>query len=71
MNTARRSVVRSRLPQVEPAMLTVTAGGGVAGFVLRRFDGYEAFDRGGRTLGKFKDQQSAIGAIRRRNGRAS
>jgi hypothetical protein len=51
--TARRSTDT-------PTMMTVTAGR----TILRRGDNvFEAFDRGERSLGVFKDQRSAADAI--------
>jgi hypothetical protein len=47
-------------------MLTVTDGTTCVGFVLSRGrDGFEAFDRDGKTLGKFKSQMEATRAIPR------
>jgi hypothetical protein len=72
MNGKPRGIVRSRLPQAaEPVMTTVASGGVVAGFVLRRGrDGFEAFDRNGRSRGKFPDLQAAAAAVRARKEQA-
>ena len=61
-----RGVVRSRLPQVTPTMLSVTDGTSCVGFVLNRGrDGFEAFNRNGRSVGKFKTQKEAVRAVPR------
>jgi hypothetical protein len=58
--------IRSRLPEIKPTMLTVTDGTATIGFVLARGrDGFEAFNRNGRSLGKFETQQEAMRAIPR------
>jgi hypothetical protein len=58
--------IRSRLPEIKPTMLSVTDGTTCIGFVLSRGrDGFEAFNRNGKTIGKFKTQQDAMRAIPR------
>jgi hypothetical protein len=51
--------IRTRLPEIKPSMMSVPDGTITAGFLLRRADGFEAFDRVGRSIGKFKTQQEA------------
>jgi hypothetical protein len=58
--------VRSRLPKTEAVMLSVSDGTTTVGFVLRRADGFEAFNRAGKSIGKFQSQQEATRAIPRR-----
>jgi hypothetical protein len=59
--------IRTRLPEIKPTMLSVTNGATCIGFVLSRGrDGFEAFDRDGKSRGKFKSQKEAMGVISRR-----
>jgi hypothetical protein len=58
--------IRIRSPEIKPVLLSVTDGTTTVGFVLRRADGYEAFNRAGRSIGKFNSQQEATRAIPRR-----
>ncbi len=58
--------IRTRAPEIKPNMLSVTDGTSCVGFVLNRGrDGYEAFNRNGKPIGKFKSQQQAMRAIPR------
>jgi hypothetical protein len=71
MNGKPRGIVRSRLPQAAaPTMTTITIHGAVRGFVLRRFDSHEAFNRDGKPIGIFADLESAADAVRRRKEQA-
>jgi hypothetical protein len=59
--------IRNRTPEIKPTMLSVTDGTSCVGFVLNRGrDGYEAFNRDGKPIGKFQSQQEAVRAIPRR-----
>jgi hypothetical protein len=59
--------IRTRAPEIKPTMLSVTDGTSCVGFVLNRGrDGYEAFNRDGKSIGKFQSQQEAVRAIPRR-----
>ncbi len=56
--------IRTRLPEIKTSMLSVTDGTSCVGFVINRGrDGFEAFNRDGKPIGKFKDQQEAVRAI--------
>jgi hypothetical protein len=64
--------IRSRLPEIKTPMLTVYDGIACIGFVLARGrDGFEAFDRNGKTVGKFKTQREAVRGIARRIEKAA
>jgi hypothetical protein len=64
--------IRSRLPEIKPTMLSVTDGATCVGFVLSRGrDGFESFDRNGKTIGKFKTQKEAMRAIPTEAARAA
>jgi hypothetical protein len=59
--------IRNRLPEIKSPMLSVTDGAHCVGFVLNRGPGgFEAFNRDGKPIGKFKTQQEAVRAIPRR-----
>ena len=56
--------IRTRLPEIKPTMLSVTDGATCVGFVLSRGrDGFESFNRDGKSVGKFRTQQEATRAI--------
>jgi hypothetical protein len=58
--------IRTRLPEIKPTMLSVTDGATCVGFVLSRGrDGFESFNRDGKSVGKFRTQQEAMRAIPR------
>jgi hypothetical protein len=58
--------IRNRLPEIKSPLLAVNDGTDCVGFVLARGrDGFESFDRNGKTIGKFKTQQAAMRAIPR------
>jgi len=59
--------IRTRLPEIKPTMLSICDGTACVGFVLARgCDGFEAYNRDGRTIGKFKTQKEAVRTIPRK-----
>jgi hypothetical protein len=59
--------IRTRSPEFKPSMMSVTDGTTTVGFILSRGPrGFEAFNRDGKSIGTFPNQQEAVRSIPRR-----